>query len=112
MDLRIVADRAVAQNRPLGDLCADGGERHTLVPLHHGPAAAAQQRGLELFLEIAVEETVDDRVDAGGDHGSEVAQREDDVMAARRDELVVPVKHRVEDVEREPGEGESHDYGD
>lgn len=112
LDLSIDADRSIAQDWPLCDLCADSGERDTLVPLCHPPAATAQQGGLELFLEIAVEETVDDGVDAGGGHGREVAEWEDDVMAAGRDGLVVPVEHSVEYVEGEPGQGECHHYGD
>lgn len=112
MDLSIDANRSIAQDRPLGDLGADRGERDSLVPLRHPPAAAAQQSGFEVFLEIAVEESVDDGVDAGGGHCHEVAEREDDVVAAGRDGLVVPVKHRVEDIQREPGEGERHHYGD
>jgi len=112
LDLGIHAVRSVAQDGPLGDLRADRGERDTLIPLRHRPAAAAQQGGPELFLEVAVEETIDDGVDTGGGHGREVAEREDEVVATGRDGLVVPIKHRVEDAEREPGECECHHDGE
>lgn len=96
--LGVDGQRSVAEDRPLGDLGADGGQWDALVPLDGAPAAAAQQRRLELLLEVAVEEAVDDGVDAGGRHGGEVAEGENDVVAAGGDGLVVPVEHRVEDV--------------
>lgn len=112
MDLGIVADRSVAQDWALGHLRTDGGEWDALVALRHRPAATARQGGSELFLEVAVEETVDDGVDAGGGHGREVAEWEDGVVATRRDCLVVPVKHRVKDIEGEPRDGERHHDGE
>lgn len=96
--LSVDGQRSVAEDRPLGDLGADRGQRDALVPLDRAPAAAALQRRLELLLEVAVEEAVDDGVDAGGRHGGEVAEGENDVVAAGGDGLVVPVEHGVEDV--------------
>ncbi|CAG5920789.1 unnamed protein product [Menidia menidia] len=75
-------------------------------------APALQQGGLQLLLEIVVEEAVDDGVDAGGGHGREVAEREDDVVVAKRDRVVIPVKDGVEDIQREPREGHCHHDGD
>lgn len=96
----------------LGDVRAHGGEGEALVALGHAPAAAAAlEHGLELLLEVAVEEAVNHRVDAGGRHGGQVARREDDVVLAGGQRLVVPVEERVEDVEREPAEGEGHHDG-
>lgn len=104
-------DRAVAEDGALGGACANGGEGEALVVLWRPPAAAAVQHGLQLLLEVVVEEAVDDGIDAGGRHGQEVAGGEDGVVVARRDGLVVPVEDGVEDVEREPADGEGHHDG-
>ena len=101
------------RGRHLGDICAHGGQGEALVALGHAPtAAAALQHGLQLLLEVAVEEAVHHRVDAGGGHGRQVARREDDVVLAGGQRLVVPVEEGVEDVERQPAEGECHHDGD
>lgn len=110
--LGIDADRSFAQERPLSALCADDGEGERLILVRSSPAGAAIQGGLEFLLEVTVEEAVNDGVDAGRGHGREVTRGEDGVVLAGRDGLVVPVEHRVEDVERQPAERERHHDGD
>lgn len=93
-------------------LAAQGGQREALVALRRPVAAvAALQRGLKLLLKVAVEEAVHHRVDAGGRHGCQVTRGEDGVVLAVGQHLVVPVEQRVEDVERQPAQGEGDDDG-
>lgn len=77
--------------------------------------AAMQEQLPHLLPKVGVEEAVDDGVDAGGGHGQQVAEGEQQVVAADGQSLLVPVGHQVEDGQREPAnrkscyEGNQHD---
>lgn len=43
-----------------------------------------------------------------GDHGCEVAEKEQQIMVAGSNDLMVPVKHSVKDGERQPADGKRH----
>lgn len=93
-------------------LAAHGGEREALVALGGAVAAlAALQGGLQLLLEVAVEEAVHHGVDAGGGHRCQVTGGKDGVVLAVGECLVVPVKQRIEDIQRQPAQREGYDNG-
>lgn len=93
-------------------LAAHGGEREALVALGGAAATLAPlQGGLQLLLEVAVEEAVHHGVDAGGGHRRQVTGGKDGVVLAVGERLVVPVKQRVEDIQRQPAQGEGYDDG-
>lgn len=60
---------------------------------------AAQNQWLHFFFEVAIEETIDDRVDTGRSHGYQMAQWEDQIVVARWNDLVIPVHDGVENMQ-------------
>lgn len=67
---------------------------------------------LQIPLEIFVQESIKDRVDTGGDHCCEVAEQEQQIVVAGSNDLVVPVKHSVEDGEGQPADCKGHHDGE
>lgn len=72
----------------------------------------AEPEGLQVALEVAVQEAVEDGVDADGAHGGQMAQQEQGIVGAVHGGLVVPVGDGVEDVERQPADREGHHDGE
>lgn len=60
--------------RGLGQVAVDGGHGHGVVFFLSRRKPLAEAEGLHVALEVAVQEAVEDRVDADGAHGSQVAQ--------------------------------------
>ena len=88
------------------------GHGELLTLLLQGAAAAVQEHIPHLLPEVGVEEAVDDGVDAGGGHGQQVAEGEEQVVVADGQSLLVPVGHHIEDGERQPAKGKGRYEGD
>lgn len=88
-----------------------GRHGYGLVVVVARPEIAEVEEELQVPLEIFVQESVKDRVDAGGDHGGEVAEQEEQVVVTGGNDLVVPVEHRVEDGQGQPADCEGHHDG-
>lgn len=81
----------------------------------YGATAAVQEHLSHLLPKVGVEKAVNDGVDAGGGHGQQVAEGEQQVMVTDGQSLLVPVGHHIEDGEWQPAnskscyEGKQHD---
>lgn len=100
------------RRRGAGHFHVHGGHGETLTLFFYWAAAAVQEHLSHLLPEVGVEEAVDDGVDAGGWHGQQVAEGEQQVVVADGQSLLVPVWHHVEDGERQPAESKGRDEGD
>lgn len=67
---------------------------------------------MQIALEVLVEETIADGVYADGGHRRQVAEGEQRVVMTGHEYFVVPVDDGVEDIEREPADGEGHHDGE
>lgn len=90
----------------------DGGHGDGVVFFLSCRKPLAEPEGLHVALEVAVQEAVEDGVDADGAHGSQVAQREQGIVGAVHGHFMVPVDDGVEDVERQPADSEGHYDGE
>lgn len=81
-----------------------GGHGYSLIILLTGMEMTKMKKKLQVPLEVLIEKPVEDGIHAGGDHGSEVANQEQQVVAAgsNRQNFMIPIKHDVEDGERQP----------
>lgn len=89
----------------------DGGHGNGVVFFLSCRKPLAQPERLQVTLEVAIQEAVEDGVDADGAHGSEMAQQEQGIVGAVHGGFVVPVRDGVEDVERQPADSERHNDG-
>lgn len=89
-----------------------GRHGYGLVVIISRPEVTKVEEELQVSLEVFVQEPIKDGVDAGGDHGREVAEQKQQVVVAGGDDLVVPVEHSVEDGKRQPADGESDHDGE
>lgn len=90
----------------------DGGHGDGVVFFLSFRKPLAEPERLYVTLEVAVQEAVEDGVDADGAHGSQVAQREEGIVGAVHGRFMVPVDDGVEDVERQPADSKSHHDGE
>lgn len=82
------------------------GHGEMLTFVFQGAAATVQENVLHLLSKVGVEKTVDDRVDAGGGHGQQVAEGEQQIVVANGQGVLVPVRHHIKDGERKPADSE------
>lgn len=88
-----------------------GGHGDRLIVIIPGPEVTEVKEELQVSLKVLVQKPIEDGVDTGGDHRCEVAEQEEQVMVAGGDDLMVPIKHSVEDGERQPADGKRHHDG-
>lgn len=98
--------------RRLGQVAMDGGHGDGVVFLLSCRKPLAKPERLHVALEVAIQEAVEDGVDADGAHGGQVAQREQGVVGAVHGCFVVPVDDSVEDVEWQPADSKGHHNGE
>lgn len=72
----------------------------------------AEPERLHVTLEVAVQEAVEDGVDADGAHSSKMAQREQRIVGAVHGRFVVPVDNGIENIEWQPADSEGHHDGE
>lgn len=67
---------------------------------------------LQVPLEVLIEKPIEDGVHTGRDHGSEVANQEQQVVAAgsNRQNFMIPIKDDVEDCEGQPANCKGNHY--
>lgn len=90
----------------------DGGHGDGVVFFLSCRKPLTEPEGMQVTLEVAVQEAVEDGVDADGAHGSQMAQQEQGVVGTVHGRFVVPVDDSVEDVERQPADSEGHHDGE
>ena len=104
-------DWACLLQRCLRNICVHGGHGDGLIVVIPRPEITKVKEELQVSLEIFVQEAIKYGVDTSGDHGCEVAEKEQQIMVAGSNDLMVPVKHSVEDGERQPADSKCHHDG-
>jgi hypothetical protein len=89
-----------------------GRHGYGLVVIVSRPEVTKVEEELQVSLEIFVQESIKDGVDAGGDHGGEVTEQKQQIVVAGGNDLVVPVEHSVEDGKGQPADGEGDHNGE
>lgn len=105
-------DWACLLQRSLRNIRVHSGHGYRVIVIISGAEVTEVEEELQVPLEVFVEESIEYGVDTGGDHGREVAEQEQQVVVARGNDLMVPVKHSVKDGERQPADGEGHHDGE
>lgn len=82
-----------------------------LIVIVPRPEITKVKEELQVSLEVFVQKAVKDGVDAGGNHGCEVAEQEQEVMVTCGNDLMIPIKHGIEDGERQPADCKGHHDG-
>lgn len=104
-------DWACLLQRGLRNIGVHGRHGYCLIVIIPRPEVTEVKEELQVSLEVFVQESIKYGVDTGGDHRCEVAEQEEEVVVAHRNDVMVPIEHGVKDGKRQPADGKSYHDG-
>lgn len=88
-----------------------GRHGYGLIVIIPRPEITEVEEELQVSLEIFVQESIKYGVDTGGYHRREVAEQEEEVVVAHRNDVMVPIEHSVKDGKGQPADGKRYHNG-